>query len=162
MKRKKVISITEFYYFYPYKKNTHKGNTVCQPYIKQEDEVTDHKYSIEYSVWKSVVDTYIECIRNELLKGDTHYFHNSLGYLQLRKYKSKKQIDYNTWAKTGIKTYYKNIDDYTVILKWYRTYKTTKLKHKYFWKVKMVVSLTKPLQKMLTTNLNNIYNILDT
>jgi hypothetical protein len=161
MKRKKTISIVDFYYFYPYKKNTIKGNTICQPYVKKEEEVLDEKFTTEYGVWKSVIDTYIDYIRTELLKGKEYTFPNQMGYLQFKKYKSTKQIDYGAWAKTGIKSYYKNVDDYTVILKWYRSGKTSKFKHQYFWKIKMVPLLTKPLQKMIFKNSNNIYNILD-
>lgn len=161
MPRKKSVSNIDFFYFYPYKKNFNKGNTICQPYIKKNDEIVDHKYTLTYPKWNSVINDYIEIISNDLIDGKEINLPKQMGYLQLKKYKSTRQINYKEWATTGKKSYYKNEGDYTAILKWYRTHRTSNFKFQNHWRLRMASDFSKKLHNILTNNLNKIYNIID-
>lgn len=161
MKRDKRITIKDFFYFYPYKKNIpFNGKTVPQPYVKKSDVVEDNVSSIDYNQWYKVVMDYINLISETLLTGKEYVFPNYIGKLQLRKYKVKREIDWKETKLQGKKVYYKS--GYNVILKWYRNYEFTRLRYRYHWKLNMAKIFSQSLYEKIVKNNNFVYNILDT
>jgi len=162
MIRNKRISNKDLFYFYPYKKNIiTTGNTVPQPYVKKSDEVVDHPLSIDYNVWQSVINSYINIITETLLTGREYYFPTYMGKLQLRKYRTNRRINWKATQDNDKKTYY-SLNTNTVILKWYRDYRITRLKRRFHWKVGMAKILKTKIYERLSQNKNYIFNILDT
>lgn len=148
--------------FYPYKKNIKTtGKTIPQPYIKQQDVIEDNPSSIDYNEWLSVVSDYIEIISDVLLSGREYVFPNYIGKLQLRKYKTRRLINWNETNKQGKKVYYRNNDSLHIILKWYRDYDIARFRFRFHWKIRMAKTFSKALHEKTLKNTNYVYNILD-
>ena len=162
MKRDKRITIKDMFSFYPYKKNIKTtGKTIPQPYIKQQDVVEDDPNSIDFNQWQSVVNSYIKIVSDVLLTGREYEFPYYMGKFQLRKYKTKRLINWNETNKLGRKVYYKNNDSLHIILKWYRTYDNARFHFKHHWKIRMAKTFSKALHQKTLKNSNYVYNILD-
>jgi len=162
MKRDKRITIKDMFIFYPYKKNIKTtGKTIPQPYIKQQDVIEDNPSSIDYNEWLSVVSDYIEIISDVLLSGREYVFPNYIGKLQLRKYKTRRLINWNETNKQGKKVYYRNNDSLHIILKWYRDYDIARFRFRFHWKIRMAKTFSKALHEKTLKNTNYVYNILD-
>lgn len=161
MKRDKRITIKDFFYFYPYKKNIPTiGKTIPQPYVKKSDVIEDNPSSIDYNQWYTVVMDYIDLISELLLSGKEYMFPNYVGKLQLRKYKVTREIDWKQTTLQKKKVYYK--PSYNVILKWYRNHEFTRLRYRYHWKLNMAKNFSQALHQRIIKNNNYVYNILDT
>lgn len=162
MKRDKRITNKDLFLFYPYKKNIITDrNTIPQPYIKKSEEITDHQFSIDYTQWTAVIDDYISVIVDTLITGREYVLPTHLGKIQLRKYKTKRLIDWKTTKESGKKTYYKGSDSNRIILKWYRDYKISRFRYRFHWKIRMAKNLTNAIYKQSVKNKNYVYNILD-
>jgi hypothetical protein len=161
MKRDKMITEKDIYYFYPYKKNPPPtGRTIPQPYVKKKD-VSDHKYSITYDVWLSIIQDYILEINALLFKGKIVKSLNFLGSFQLKKYKLTKLVN---WAKTRQegKVHYKYDSElYRIIIKWNRNYKYCKFKNAEHWKIRMNSAFAAELYQKSLDDPNYQYSIID-
>ena len=162
MKRDKKITIKDFFSFYPYKKNIQTtGKTIPQPYIKKQDVIDDHKYSIDYTQWSAVVGDYIDIVTDTLLTGRDYELPNYLGRFQLRKYKTKRLINWQQSKLEGKKVYYRHNDSLHIILKWYREYTMARFRYRFHWKIRMSNQLGQKIKKQTVKNKNYVYNILD-
>jgi len=161
MRQTQRISIKDIFKFYPYKKNiVTTGNTIPQPYIKKSDEVLDDDRSIDFNQWSDVIEDYIEIITDVLVTGKEFKFPNYTGRFQLKKYRTRKTIDWGSTIKSGKKTYFRG-ESYAIILKWYRDYEITRLQKRFHWKLRMGTNLKKAIYNKTLQNKNYVYNILD-
>jgi hypothetical protein len=147
------ITIKDFFLKYPYKKKP-DVTYVSLPYFPKEEE-TNHKYSLTYSEYKNVLNTYFEYVSEYLLQGDVFSMPERLGALKLIKYKIENIGD----KKTYYKTYINNIhsQNYRVILRWeHQKYPVPFGK---FWKLSTVKTFNFKLFKKLTEDLTSINDI---
>lgn len=162
MKRNKRISIKEFFYFYPYKKNPPiVGKTIPQPYVKQEDEKPDHDCSLTYNEWRLIVDSYIDAVKKVVMTGREVMLDNYMGTLGLKKYPISRRIDYKQTRLTGKKVYFTTPNQYQILLKWRRTHSNARFNYKFHWRVKPVKTFTGEWFKRTEKDPDFIYNIPD-
>lgn len=160
MKRNKTITEKDIYHFYPYRKNPIvTGKTIPQPYVKKEEE-SNHPHSLTYNEWKGIIDDYLIELRNHLYNGKLYTLPKQLGTLQLKKYKTYKQVDWNETNKQKKKVFYNDINSYNVIIKWFRSVKNSNFVFKFHWKIRMTSTFRRDLSKRLNDP-NYIYNIVD-
>jgi hypothetical protein len=161
MKRNKMITEKDIYYFYPYKKNPPStGNTIPQPYVKKTD-ISDHRYTLTYDVWLSIIEDYISEVQTILFKGRIFKLPNFLGNLQLKKYKLKKRIDWGKTRREGKKVYDNSTDIYRIIIKWNRNYKICRFKNSAHWKIRMGSGFANKLYQKSLDDPNYQYSIID-
>lgn len=157
--RTKQIIIKDFFYFYPYKKNiSHNKNTTPDPYIKFEDVVDNHEYSLDYNVWKNIISDYINLIREDLMSGKKFIFPHRMGELRIIKFKSNRIVDVLKTKLTKKKTYMKNImtDNFYVKLRWDKSYSITSVRFKYHWKISNDRSLLRNIYMRCDKDFNYI------
>lgn len=162
MKRNKTITEKDIYHFYPYRKNPIIiGKTIPQPYVKKEN-ISDHKYAMTYDLWISIVKDYFLEVRDVTLKGKLFTIPKFLGSWQLKKYKAYRRVDWGTTKRTGVKTYYRDSDNYRILMKWYRTPKNSSFKFKNHWKISICKGFGKAIYDKITNDSNYVYTIIDT
>lgn len=161
MKRNKTITEKDLFYFYPYKKNMPVvGKTIPQPYIKKKDE-SNHRFSLTYDIWLSVLEDYIDEISNILLRGKIIKLPLFLGELQLKKYKLNRKIDWGESRKANKKIYMNPHELYAIIVKWNRHHKVCKFKNYYHWKISMNSGLGRKIFEAHQKDPNYQYTIRD-
>lgn len=161
-KRNKRVSTLDFFKFYPYKINPPASNTIPQPYIKEKDTTPDHKFALEYQDWRKLIDSHLDYVSERLLQGKEHKLGQMLGKMQLRKYKVYRKINYAESKKQGKKIYYKNPDNYTILLKWYRDNNVANFNYKYHWRISMSSTLGRMIFSEMEKDPSFAYTILDT
>lgn len=161
MKRNKTITEKDIFFFYPYKKNPPmRGNTIPQPYVKQKD-ISDHRLSLTYDIWLSVIQDYVEEIQGYILRGKIVKLPNYLGNLQLKKYKLNRKIDWGETKKQGKKVYMPVAGLYEAIVKWDRNHKICKFKNSDYWKIRMSPGLGNRIYQATLKDPGYIYSIIN-
>lgn len=156
----KRVTLRELYLGYPYKYRDITSSTVPIPYFPKE-EITEHKYSLTFKEWKRIIKIYLKHVVIYLLTGFKYKLSSRLGFLQMRKAKSKKIPD---WGKTrkrygttkGVKPlYHKNIhtQGYRPIIKWYREGQNAKFKYKWYWRFNFLDKQWKWISDQIFNNL---------
>lgn len=164
MERDKRITIKDFYYFYPFKKNPPyevNSNNRPQPFVKKVDE-TDEAYSMTYKKWKLIVDDYVELLKDYLMTGKQFDMPQMLGNLQLRKYKVFREIDWGETKKQGKKVYIREVDAVSILLKWYRSRPYCKFAFQASWKLRMGNKLGRMIFNAMNKDTNFANKILNT
>lgn len=84
------IVLADIYNDYPYRKNPENKKTHQSLYVKQEDE-TDHKFSVDWYLFKKIVTTYYKYVTAYLTTGKVYRFAAAIGDLRLYKWERKKK-----------------------------------------------------------------------
>jgi len=159
----KIITTLDLYKEYEYKCQDHYGKTIPVPYIKKQDLICDHKYSLDYPTWRLIIDTYVKYVKEYLYQGLAFKLPHRMGNLQIIKTK-KGYIDYtkDVLSKNGKLNITPNThtDGYRGKIHWDRYNNNCSLKYKWLFKVKLTYSFRKEFAKRIFSNLNLINNFI--
>ena len=132
------------YYTHPcWDLNLLEKNIVPVPYAPKSKVNCDHKYSLTYNKWKSIIVTLCKYYTEYLLNGQPLELPARLGSLQLKKWKymQAKAIDSIASREAGKPIFSQTPETmhYRPILKWNRG-KDCTMRYKYMWKVRFVTA----------------------
>jgi len=123
--------------------NLLEKNIVPLPYAPKEKVNCDHKYSVSYKKWKSIIKTLCKYYTEYLLSGKPLELPARMGSLQLKKWKymEAKKLDTVATREAGKPVFSQSPQTlhFRPILKWNRGFNCT-LPYKYFWKVNLMSS----------------------
>lgn len=136
MSKKKYVTLKDFFYKYPYKKNKEglSPNTIPSAYIKKED-ISDHVWAIEFNQYTAFMDEYFKAFLQDIALG--HQFNIPFvgSFKMVKRYNPRKinvlatiQANGGKWNKDNL-TYWD--DDYFYRVRWNRTAGKTSSYHKY-------------------------------
>jgi hypothetical protein len=168
------IVLSDIYKRYPYKTYNVHSTTVPFPYFNK-NEITSHKFSLTYAIWKKILVCYFKHIYNQLYLGHEFEIPNQIGSLRFLKRKRKNpKVD---WVKTNKEFKEENLSlpkgqkktaffpmtgvfgRYVVILKWMRT--GTPLKYKWMWRFSPALTKMKTYGKVLNKDTSLINRLND-
>lgn len=138
----KSRTLTDFYSFYPHRKNPPPSSTIPIPYIKASD-VSNHKYALTHVEYKDIMTDIFESIGNKLLEGEVWRVGSGIGEIVLCKIKCRKFVD-RIKSKAAGKTvsFAKNgYENYMVIPEWERLHYP--LSNRWLWRFKADTKLKK-------------------
>jgi len=163
------ITLQDFYkqYNYPCQDlNKIKKGIVPLPYIPKDKINCNHKYSLTYKEWKTIIMKLFYYLVSYLLTGKDLELPFFMGHWRLKKYKPNRKhprIDLLHYMKTGEKKFIKfpETDGYEWLFKWKRSGKNCKLKYKWHWKVKFIKSVSRRINQEINKNPSIIYRFTD-
>lgn len=164
--RPKMINFEELYrkYNYPCYEIT-SINTVPRPYIPKEDLKCNHKYTLTFIQWKTIVYSLCKFLLLYLMSGKLLTLPHGLGTLQITKWKPKKykKMDYAHWRKTGEVIYenFKYTENYSPFLKWDKGYRRKRFKFASYWKINFLHNSWKKIASTIEKNPSFIYRFSD-
>lgn len=161
--RYKSITPCDFFKFYPYKKQIpHPAGTVPFPYVKKQDIVDNHKYSLDWFQWIEIINLYILLLKEDLQEGREIKFDGRLGLFQIKKIKCKRFLDRIKSKESGKRIFRgkTEFDNYFFKLVWMR--KNAKLFHnKWLWSVKLHSQIALEFYKKADEDYTFIYKFTD-
>lgn len=130
-----MISLKQFYLFYPHK-CVSNPNTVPNPYFPKTEMDCTNKHSLNYAQWMEIMEVYLEELMDYLLTGLRFSMPQMLGSLEIIKSKTNGIRYMFTNSVDGCdRRIEKDILTYRPILKWYKDHKTAKFPDPWIWKV---------------------------
>ena len=159
---KMVRGIRDMYLRYRYKKYVDQPGYIPKPYFSKK-ECTDHKLSLDEREFKAIVKLYCLELRDYLAEGARFETPHGIGYIQLRRNKTRKPKVFDIQDKDNLE-YYKNThtDGYSFRLKWnkysYNKTKTTIIGLSWGWKIVPVDTFDKHIAHILLKDGSHIYN----
>lgn len=137
-------------------------NIVPLPYIPKDKIKCGHKYSLTYKEWKLIVECLFKYIMLYLQEGLELKLPHNMGYLQLKKWKSRS-LDKLHFVKTGERRWKKHVETggYKPIIKWKRYNKDAHFRNKSVWKITFVRGQWRKLIEYLQENYSNINKLVD-
>lgn len=180
---RKVRGMIDLFLMYPYKKNYESPDGVIpRPYVPTKNLVEDHKYSLDYYQYSEIVKSFYKHLIPYLMEGSSYRMSNRLGDLKMYKWKPKngrmdlynqvqkikrikgnenlsirEALDYGKKNKVPItKIDNRHTDNYSPLLKWY---KTGSVYFAEFWHFRFVRSTKKLISKILMDNPHKIHNL---
>lgn len=157
------ITLPDIYLKYPHKCQEIYGNTVPIPYVPKQEITCNHKYSIEYKLWKKVISCYFKHVITYLLQGDIFVIPTRLGRLQIKKYRYSKGF-LKFIRKKGEKTIIKRVknihtDNQVAEIRWYKP--NAYLQYKNYFKFRATHAFKKRLKEYIFKDFNNINKYTD-
>lgn len=98
-------TLNDLFKSYPYKKDS---GEVGRNYVKQEDFVNDHEFSITLKEWKEICTAICQVAAEEIIEGRSIFIHN-VGKFYMVKFKPKKP----RWFEK-----FDNTNGYKVFVQW--------------------------------------------
>jgi len=161
LSRCKRRTLTDVFFFYPYKKNIpYKENTIPVPYVKKQD-CSDHRLSVDWYEWYMIVNLYISKLKNYLEDGNSIELASGGGAFHLVKFKCTRFVDFKKSAIAGKQiTFVKNnVDNYFIATSWAR--RKVHIKLKCYWKVTLNSSWLRSMYLACEKDYTKIYKIHD-
>lgn len=122
----------DFYREYPYKCQPAITNTVHRPYIKDKDQVCDHKYSLSYKDYITILKCIFKFSLLYLRQGSKLRLPHKLGFLVIKRY----QGTYRDFNEGTVRKKNKNLKGGKFKLFWHRKkWDNGYLTHKWTWRV---------------------------
>ncbi len=166
----KFITLKDLYLSYRHKWYDVNSSTVPIPYFSSE-EISEHEYKLTYKQWKEIVQSYLDCVLDELKEGNTYTIPHGLGVLQLVKYENR-YIDYEAGKKaleegridkgTFLRKKDYALDGYAFKMLWHRSKKNSvRFRNKYLFEVWMPKTVYSKLYKWFKEDKSRIYKLSD-
>lgn len=155
------VTLIDIYRTYKYKKNIpHNVGTVPLPFIKYS-ECTDHRLSADWKEWQTVIQAYLEKLKQYLEEGNSIELGTKTGEFMLVKLKSKSFIDFKKSKEQGkvVKFIHSAADNYYIMTSWKRG--KINLTLKTYWRIKLNRTWVKSIYKACEKDFSKIYKIRD-
>lgn len=133
------IGLKQLYKDYPYKCQIITTNTVPVPYIKQEDQDCDSRYSISYRDYVTIIRAYAKIVLQYLLNGATLKLPHRMGNLCLELLTNSYYKDFQQTTKGNVvKSKSTKLGGDSILLRWYRKKKSESvMTNKWKWRIRL-------------------------
>lgn len=168
--KKKRLTLTEIYLHYNYPCNDQEiinSGTIPLPYVKKKDCICDHKFTLTYQDWLTIMKAYLDEFFNVLLEGVEIRLPLMLGKWQIRKYRSDSafNINYEKLKKEGVleEELRRNplIGNHSLKIKWTKEGKYTKFAFRDHWSTNFIRGRWHKIYADLDDNPSAIYKFTD-
>lgn len=135
---KNHVTLPELFKMYPYK-DIDTSIVQGRNYIKKEDLVPNHKYSLTLKQWKEIITACCEVVVEEMIEGHKVTLPYSFGEMYILKYKTYKPKWFHDYSFT---------DDWKLGVKWKQSAKTViGWATRFFWSQKSKKAIIKAVNK---------------
>lgn len=158
--KSKSRGLSDFYTFYPYRKNPPFTTTIPLPFVKKSD-ISDHSFAITHELFVNVMTDIIMAIIERLQKGETWTIGNNLGEVIFNKKKCRAFVDRIKSGKEGkqVKRFKNEYENYMILVQWNRA--KSLMENKWLWRFKVVPKVLRQIYEMADIDYTYIYKFRD-
>ncbi len=156
----KSRTLTDFYSFYPYRKNpVLENNTIPLPYVKKSEE-SKHKYTLTFRQYVDIITDILSLIKEQIQDGREWKIGSGLGTLCLKKIKCRTFVDRvkSEKEKKLVKFIRNDYDNYMVVEHWER--KKAPFSNKWLWRFHFMKDIKREIYLRADQDYTYLYKFL--